>query len=87
MALVVAFWPQKELLADLLALLVEEPHELPIVWNLLVQSHIRKFHRRLGVALSSHMEGVMQLVHKGRIFEGIIANDLRRSTARLYQRK
>ena len=31
----------------LVALLVEEPLELPMLWNLLVQPHVRKFHRGL----------------------------------------
>ena len=35
------------MIAELLALLVEEPLELPLQWNLLVQLHIRKFHRGL----------------------------------------
>ena len=45
--LVAPLWPQKEWFVDLLDLLVTEPLELPRVWNLLVQSHIRKYHRGL----------------------------------------
>ena len=45
--LVAPLWPQKEWFVDLLDLLVAEPLELPRVWNLLVQSHIRKYHRGL----------------------------------------
>ena len=44
LALVTPLWPQEECFADLLALLVEEPFELPLLWNHLVQPHIRKFH-------------------------------------------
>ena len=41
-------WPQNECFTDLLSLLVDEPLELPQVWNLLVQPNVRKFHRGLG---------------------------------------
>ena len=37
-------WPRKECFIDMLALLVEELQELPLLWNFLVQPHIRKFH-------------------------------------------
>ena len=37
-----AVWPQKEWFADLLDLLVAKPLELPRVWNLLMQPHVRK---------------------------------------------
>ena len=43
------YWPQEDWFADLLALLVAGPLWLPLLWNLLVQSHIRKFHRVLGM--------------------------------------
>ena len=33
-------WPQKELFRDFLSLLVLEPRQLPLLLNLLVQSHI-----------------------------------------------
>ena len=47
-SLVVApLWPQKEWFADLLDFLIAEPLELPRIWNLLVQLHIRKYHRGL----------------------------------------
>ena len=39
--------PQKEWFSDLLALLVKEPLEISLLWHLLVQPHIRKFHRGL----------------------------------------
>ena len=39
---------QEEWFADLLSLLVDEPLELLQVWNLLVQPHVRNFHRGLG---------------------------------------
>ena len=42
--LVTLFWPQKEWFPDLLAILMEEPLKLSMLWNLLVQPHIRKFH-------------------------------------------
>ena len=37
--LVTPLWPQKEWYPDLLALLVREPVELHMLWNLLVQLH------------------------------------------------
>ena len=37
---------QEEWLADL-ALPVEEPFEVPLLWDLLVQWHVKKFHRGL----------------------------------------
>ena len=43
MILVAPLWPQKEWFIDLLALLVEEPLELPMPWKLLVQPYMRKF--------------------------------------------
>ena len=39
--------PQKEWSADLLDLLVEEPLEVILPWNLMVLLHVRKFHRGL----------------------------------------
>ena len=45
-----SFWPEKEWFTDLLSLLVKEPFELPLLWNLLVQPHIRKFHCGLGIS-------------------------------------
>ena len=47
LVLIAPLWPQKEWFADLLALLVVEPLELPRVWNLLVQPHVRKYYRGL----------------------------------------
>ena len=47
LVLITPLWPQKEWFADLLSLLVTEPLKLPQVWNLLVQPHVRKFHRGL----------------------------------------
>ena len=40
-------WSQKEWCSDLLAFLVEEPLELPMLWTLLVQLHVKKFHTGL----------------------------------------
>ena len=46
--LVAPFWPQKKSCSLIyLSFLMEEPHELPLLWNLLVQPHIRKFQRCL----------------------------------------
>ena len=42
--LVTLLGPQKEWFIDLLALLVEEPLELLLLLNMLVQPHVRKFH-------------------------------------------
>ena len=52
--LVAPLWPQKEWFACLLSMLIDEPFELPQVWNLLVQPHMRMFHRGL-VTLHLHM--------------------------------
>ena len=38
-------WPQKEWFPNLLAPLVEEHIEHPLLWNLYVKLHLRKFHR------------------------------------------
>ena len=46
MVLVAPLWPQKEWFAQLV-FLVEEPLGLPMLWNLLVQPHVRKFQRGL----------------------------------------
>ena len=43
LVLVAPLWPQKEWFTDLLSLFAEEPLELPWVWNLVVQPHVRKF--------------------------------------------
>ena len=43
LVLIAPFWPQKEWFVDLLALLIEKPLELPLLWNLLIQPHVRKF--------------------------------------------
>ena len=47
LVLVAPLWPQKEWFADLLDLLVEEPLELPRMWNFLVQPHVKKYYRGL----------------------------------------
>ena len=44
---VALLWPQKVWVTDLLSLLVGEPLELLLVWNLLVQLHVWKCHRGL----------------------------------------
>ena len=53
----------KEWFADLLVL-VEVPQELPMLWNLLLQPHFRKFHRGFGVTESLCLETIKRLVHK-----------------------
>ena len=45
MILVAPFWTRKERYPDPLDLMVEESFELFMLWNLLVQPHVRKFHR------------------------------------------
>ena len=50
--LVAPLLPQKKWFADMLALLVEEPLMLLLLWNPIVQPHIRKFHSH-GDAASS----------------------------------
>ena len=48
LALIAPYWPQKYWFVDILALSVTEPLELPLLWNLLVQPHVQKFHWGLG---------------------------------------
>ena len=43
----------EEWFVDLLSLLIDEPLELPQVWNLLVQPHVLKFHR--GLEVTQHL--------------------------------
>ena len=45
--LIAPFWPAREWLPDLLALLSEPPVPLPLRWDLPRQPHIRKFHQHL----------------------------------------
>ena len=45
--LVTPMGTQKEWFIALIVFQVEEPPELPMVWNVLVQPHIRKFHKGL----------------------------------------
>ena len=40
-----SFWLQKEWFSDLVVLLVEEPLEFPMRWNLVVHPHVRSFIR------------------------------------------
>ena len=47
LVLVAHLLPQKEWFTDLLALRVKEPIKFPLLWNLLVQLHIRSFHKSL----------------------------------------
>ena len=64
MILVAPFRPQKEAFTDLQALLVEEPLKLPMLWNLLVQSYVRKFHWGGGVIVPTHLEIIKRPIHK-----------------------
>ena len=63
--------------------------QAPLAWNLMIQQHIRTFHRGLET-LTSHMEVVKQVVHKTgflkEVAEGITLN-FWRSIACLYQEK
>ena len=59
-------WPQKEWFANM-ARLVEDLFRLPMLWNLLVQSHVKKFHRGLGNCPFS-IETIKQLIHKAGFF-------------------
>ena len=61
--LVAPLWPQKKQFADLPALLVAEPLELSLLWNLLVQPH-QKVPQRSGDAATLLMEVVWRLFHK-----------------------
>ena len=87
MILVAPLWPQKEWFVDLLALPMEEPLELSMLWNLLIQPHTRKFHRGLE-SLHLHIWRLKLLVHEARfsiVVADVVASDLRRFTACLYQ--
>ena len=73
---------------DLLALLVEGSLKLPMLWTLLVQPHVRKFHWGLGVSSSSHVKTIKRLVRKAgfsKEFEYVVSNDFRKCTACLCQ--
>ena len=56
-------WPHQLWFLDLLFILVDEPLWLPMVWNLLVQLHVRKFHQcpntgfTPGIYLGTHQKG------------------------------
>ena len=83
LVLVAPFWPQKEWFSYVLALLAEEPLEHPLLWNLLVKPHIRKFHRGPRDAATSCMEDLRQLFcNTGFLKEvaAVVASDLRVST-------
>ena len=62
MILVAPVWPQekkkKNKFPDLLALLVEEPLKLLMLWNLLLQPYIKEFHMGSRVAMLSYMEAI-----------------------------
>ena len=80
-------WPQKEWFTDLLALLMAEPLELPRVWDLLVQPHVKKYHCLLE---TSSVELIQRIFRKEgflRKVTCVAAADLRYSTAALYQTK
>ena len=49
MILVALLWPHQEWYLDLLFMLVDEPLDLPKIWNLLIQPHVMKFHRDLNI--------------------------------------
>ena len=80
-------WSQKEWFADFLTLLVEVPLELLLLWNLLVQPHVRMFHRDWGRWIFTL--GNCQMIHMQGIFSKEVADvtcsDPRESTAYLYQ--
>ena len=44
---IVAKRPNREWFPDLILLLMEEPVTLPMMWNLLVWPHVKKFHQEL----------------------------------------
>ena len=86
--LVTPLWRQKEWSADLLDPLVEVPLELPMLWNLLVQPHIKKIHQ--GWGFWGSMPGNYQVTHtQGTIFlrrlQRLTSSDLRKTTACLCQ--
>ena len=88
MVLVAPLLSQKEWFLDLQVLLVEEPFKL-ILWNLLIQPHIRKLHWH-GVAAATSVEPIKRLFHKVDFCKEvaeIIATDIRKSIACLYQVK
>ena len=80
---------QKEWFPDLLSLLVEQPHQLPLFWNHLVLPHIWKFHQGLKVIqlhtgkLSSSMS-TRQAFHQRLIKE---QQPVRKSSASFYHSK
>ena len=73
-----------------LALLVEEPLELPILWKTLVQPHMRKFHRGLDslrlYARKLSSDSSVRPDFYEEVAE-VVAMDLKTSTALLFQAK
>ena len=67
--LVAPLWPQKEWFIDLLSLLVDEPLKLLLVWKLLVQPHMRKFHWGLKT-LSLHTWRLSSVSSERQAFRG-----------------
>ena len=84
LVLVAPLWPQKEWCADLLAFLVEEPLKLPLLWKLLFQPHVRKFHRGLEMLYLHSWKLSSDFICKAA---EAVSSDLRRFTACLYQEK
>ena len=90
MVLVALRWPQKEWFACLLSPLVDEPLELPQVWNLLVQPHVPKFRHSLKDPPPSFVEVIQRLIRKVEFSRGVakvVVSDSRCSTTALYQSK
>ena len=74
---------------DLSSLLVEEPLELPLLWNLLVQPHIWRFHHSLGT-LRLHAWKLSSILSERLAFQERLRRWSLRisgSTGELYQRK
>ena len=69
LVLIAPLWPQKEWYANLLDLLVDEPLELPLLWNLLVQLYVRKFHHSLET-LRFHVWRLSSVLSKRLAFFG-----------------
>ena len=67
MILMASLWAHRNWFLDLLSLLVEDPRQLPLFLNLLVQPHFWKFHQ--GLNISGFLPGSWWMIcPKGKLF-------------------
>ena len=69
LVLIAPFWPQKGVVRWYCSFFGEKPLKLPLLWNLVVQPHIRKFHRSLEIL---HLHAWKRPVQKERLWRLLI---------------